>query len=181
MSMQKTMIQFFINFIIIIVFSTFIFLNTDSSDWTTKKDLSFTDCLYLCLTSLSSVGYGDITPLSNKAKYILLSLQFIVILEILTFFEYIKYDEFNYNFIFKVVMSFVLLLMSSLYFTFMTENSDWNMSNNNTVNFLNMTYFSSTTLTTCGYGDITPLTLKSKIPVMIMHIIIIYQILSLLS
>lgn len=181
MPIQNTLIQFFMNFLIIIVFSTFIFLNTDASDWNTTKDLSFTDSLYLCLTSLSSVGYGDITPLSNKAKYILLSLQFVVLLEILSFFEYIQHDAFDFNFMITVSMTFILILVFALYFTFMTENSDWNLSNNNTVNFLNMTYFSSTTFTTCGYGDISPLTMKARIPVMLVHLIIIYKIVSLLS
>lgn len=181
MSTQTTLVQFLINFIIILTFSLFIFLNTNAFDWNTRKDLSFTDSLYVCLTSLSSVGYGDITPLSKKAKYILIFIQLIVLLEILSIFEYIKNDTFNISFVFKILLSLVFIILLSLYFTYMTDDADWNLSNNNSVNFVDMTYFSSTTLTTCGHGDITPLTLKSKIPVMITQAFIIYQIISLIT
>lgn len=175
------MIQFMINFIVIVVFSMLIFLNTSATDWNVDRDLTFFDCVYLCLTSLSSVGYGDITPVSNKAKYILIALQGMMLIEILSVIEFLKNDLFNATFYIRSAGIFASIFVMAVYFTLMTDNSDWNLSNNNSVNLLDMTYFSTTTVTTCGYGDISPLTQKARIPVMIVQLLVIFQTMALFS
>ena len=175
------MIQFLINFIVIILFSMLIFLNTTATDWNVNRDLTFFDCVYLCLTSLSSVGYGDITPVSNKAKYIMIALQGMMLIEILSVIESLKNAKFNLAFYIRSTGIFASIFAMAVYFTLMTDDTDWNFSNNNSVSLLDMTYFSTTTVTTCGYGDISPVTKKARIPVMFVQLLIIFQTMALFS
>lgn len=175
------MIQFLINFIVIILFSMLIFLNTTATDWNVNRDLTFFDCVYLCLTSLSSVGYGDITPVSNKAKYIMIALQGMMLIEILSVIEFLRNDKFNLAFYIRSTGIFASIFAMAVYFTLMTDDTDWNFSNNNSVSLLDMTYFSTTTVTTCGYGDISPVTKKARIPVMLVQLLIIFQTMALFS
>lgn len=172
------------NFIVILLFSVFIFINTDFSDWRTpnSKKLTFTDAIYLCLTSFSTVGYGDIIPKSNKAKIILITLQSFVIIEILSSVEFFRNKCFNINFFIKIIVTYVLIIVATLYFLLFTKKEDWSFpTNDQDVTFLNMFYLSNSTLSTCGYGDIVPLTLKTRIPVMMIQSIIILQIMSLIT
>ena len=56
--------------------------NTDDNNIIQK----LTDRLYLVTTTLSSVGYGDISPKSNIAKYVIILIQLCVILTIKNWF-----------------------------------------------------------------------------------------------
>jgi hypothetical protein len=156
-------------------------MNTEKNDWNTNtyKDLSFMDSLYLCMTSFSSVGYGDITPASNKAKIILVILHMFIILEILSISQYFN-GGLNTRLIINITIIFVVMMSATLYFTFGTDKKDWSFpASEDTNSFLNMFYFTNSTLTTCGYGEIVPVTGKSKIPVMFVQFLIILQVLSL--
>ena len=170
-------IQLLINFVVILFSSTFIFLNTKKEDWYANeyKDLTFMDSLYLCMTTFSSVGYGDIIPSSTKAKVILVILQIFILLEILSVTHY----SMDMSLFVNIAIIFFVLLITTLYFTFVTDDKDWKFPlSSDTNTFFNMFYFTNTTLTTCGYGDIVPVTNKSRIPVMILQVLIMLQLLS---
>ena len=170
-------IQLLINFVVILFIAMFIFLNTTKQDWYTNenKDLTFMDSLYLCMSSFSSVGYGDITPSSTKAKVTILIIQILLLLEILSITNY----SFNMRLLVNVVIIFLVIMMSTLYFTFFTERNDWRFPlSSDTNSFFNMFYFTNTTITTCGYGDILPITNKTRIPVMFLQLLIMLQLLS---
>lgn len=79
----------FINIIIsIITISTigsfimlFILNNKKKQHWSLNRDLTFIDCLYFHFATLSTVGYGDITAVSQEAKI------YTILLIIITMFE----------------------------------------------------------------------------------------------
>ena len=48
------------------------------------SDSSYLDCWYFAFTTLSTVGYGDISPKSKIAKVIVLSHQIVMLLELTT-------------------------------------------------------------------------------------------------
>jgi hypothetical protein len=169
--------QLLINFVVILFFTMFIFLNTKKEDWYANeyKDLTFMDSLYLCMTSFSSVGYGDITPSSTKAKIIVVILQIFILLEILSITHY----SIDMSLFINIAIILFVLLVATLYFTFVTEDKDWKFPlSSDTNTFFNMFYFTNSTLTTCGYGEIVPVTNKSRIPVMFLQLLIILQVLS---
>nr|QOI90491.1 hypothetical protein HWQ62_00356 [Pyramimonas orientalis virus] len=177
------LLQILINFVVIIFFATMIFLNTDKTDWYAKnyKDLSFMDSLYLCTTSFSSVGYGDISPATKKSKIYVIIIQTFILLEILSLAQYLS-GGFNIGILFNILITYFVILVATLYFTFVTDKTDWNFpSSNDSNSFLNMFYFTNTTVTTCGYGEIVPITNKSRIPVMIIQSLIILRVLSLFT
>lgn len=68
-----------------------------------KKFVSspFTDAMHYTLTTFSSVGYGDITPLSSSAKAWTNIMQFFVILMSLKLFEYIYTDKSSLQSLYK--------------------------------------------------------------------------------
>lgn len=74
----------------IILFNIFVFytiLKTFSNkpgDWG-EEPLSDQDIMYFVLTTLSTVGYGDITPKSKKAKNTVMFFQFTMLIELYAF------------------------------------------------------------------------------------------------
>ena len=176
-------IQILINFLVILSFVMYIFLGTDKTDWYSRRgdNLTFMDSIYFCMTSFSSVGYGDIVPASTKSKVIVIILQMFIIFEILSISQHVG-GCLSMGFLYNILITFAVLIIGTLYFTFGTEKTDWVFpSALDTNSFLNMFYFTNTTLTTCGYGEIVPNTNKTKIPVMIIQTLIILQILSIFT
>lgn len=47
------------------------------------SDATFMDCLYFAMTTSSTVGYGDISPKSQTARFLVMVHQFIVLMEII--------------------------------------------------------------------------------------------------
>lgn len=175
--------QFYINLITILVFTIIIF-NTKQSDWNThdNRKLSFLDSLYFCLTSFSTMGFGDITPSTKTSKIIVLSIQTFLIFEILFLYQNYVNGSFKLSFLKKIVYLYLTLLLFTLYFYFFTNSKDWYpTSQNKQHNIFDLFYFSNTSLTSCGYGDIYPITNSSKIPVMLLQIILVFQVLSFFS
>jgi hypothetical protein len=174
-------IEIIFNCFIIIIFALVIFLTTIKNDWYTnnpEKNLTFMDSLYLCTTSFSSVGFGDISPKSTKAKIIIIFLQIFILLEILSISQYVG-DCLNVSLMHNVIFLWFLIVVCTLYFTFVTKRSDWKFPSVEESNsLLNMFYFTNTTVTTCGYGEIVPVTNASRIPVMCIQALIIFKVLS---
>ena len=56
-------------------------------DWSTPEDgvLSNQDAMYFILTTLSTVGYGDISPKSKRAKNLVMIFQFTMLIELFAF------------------------------------------------------------------------------------------------
>lgn len=76
----------YIIFIILFVSPIVIFYTlNNSTDWSTKEPLSLIDCFYFITTTISSVGYGDITPVSRRAKLFTMGLQLTTIFGIIEF------------------------------------------------------------------------------------------------
>ena len=48
-----------------------------------NKNSSYLDVIYFVSTTLSTIGYGDIYPASWRSKLLIISLQFIVIIDVL--------------------------------------------------------------------------------------------------
>ena len=75
----------------LITFNIFIFYTiiqlfaNKSGDWGEDGPLSNQDVMYFVLTTLSTVGYGDITPKSDRAKRTVMFLQFTMLIELYTF------------------------------------------------------------------------------------------------
>lgn len=168
-----------INFLIALVFSMVIFLFTDKKDWNVNKDLSFFDCVYTTLSSLSTVGYGDILPVSNKSKIIITCLQAIVLIEIMSMINHLMNNELSLYFFYKIIKVYTIVILFTLVFMFAAKNTDFRFpQDSDTNNFVNMFYFTHTSITTCGYGDIVPASTKTKILCMIIESLIILQALS---
>lgn len=49
-------------------------------NFTGMKKKSYIDCLYFSSTTMSTCGYGDILPVTNKSKWLVISQQLITIL-----------------------------------------------------------------------------------------------------
>ena len=47
------------------------------------SDATFMDCIYFAMTTSSTVGYGDISPKSQTARFLVMVHQFIVLMEII--------------------------------------------------------------------------------------------------
>jgi len=54
---------------------------------------SFTDACHYTLTSMSTVGYGDITPKTSSAKYWTMSMHIMIIIMSYKLFEYFSSDD----------------------------------------------------------------------------------------
>ena len=53
-------------------------------DWG-QEPLSNQDAMYFILTTLSTVGYGDISPKSTRAKNLVMAFQFTILIELYAF------------------------------------------------------------------------------------------------
>lgn len=172
--------QYVLNIIIILVFTLNIY-NTQKSDWNThdNRKLSFLDSLYLCLTSFATMGFGDITPSSKKSKIIILLLQAFIIFEILLLNQNMNNGKINYTILKKVSYIYILLGIFTTYFYIFTKKEDWQYTSKDSQHdFFNIFYFTNTSFTSCGYGDIYPKTNYAKIPVMFLQVILIFQLIS---
>ena len=120
--------------------------------------------------------------------YILLNLLLVlIIIGVIIFIKNKKNDYANKIYNFKVLMHYFLKIMTILVFiTLLYMNLDythWNgitKNNDNTIvkKFLNRLYFSSITLSTVGYGDITA---KSRMSILITILFNIFVILIVLE
>ena len=84
----------------------------------------------------------------------------------------------NSNLLIRLIIKItsILLFFTIIYMIF--DNSHWNGISENDDNtflnrFINRLYFTSTTLSTVGYGDITPVSNSSKIVTIFLHIVIL--------
>ena len=74
---------FVINMIFILFFSVIYYrLKNDNHFTGLDSSSSFLDCFYFSFTTMSTVGYGDISPNSATSKIIVMFQQLIVLLEI---------------------------------------------------------------------------------------------------
>lgn len=66
-----------------------IVINENSKDKKKYLSSSFTDSTYFTLSTISTVGYGDITPISSQAKAWASFMHFLVIVMTYKLFEYV--------------------------------------------------------------------------------------------
>lgn len=87
----------------------------------------------------------------------------------------------------KILVIYITLILFSILYLALTDPKDWNGPNSSRDipkkysldRFLNMLYFSSTTHSTIGYGDIYPVSKKSKAIVLIQHFVVLLEIIKL--
>tara|TARA_Y100000741_G_C18224035_1_gene547087 strand:- start:79 stop:564 length:486 start_codon:yes stop_codon:yes gene_type:complete len=58
--------------------------------WSSKKDLTFIDCFYYHCATLSTVGYGDLTAVSQEAKFYTIFLIIITMVELVAVIDIIN-------------------------------------------------------------------------------------------
>ena len=78
----------------------------------------------------------------------------------------------------QALIFYILLIIVLIVILYQFDHTHWNgldKKNDNTFGkrLINRLYFSTTTLSTAGYGDITPKTISAKIIVMIMQLVIL--------
>ena len=176
-------VPIFVNLFIVMYFTLFIYFATSKKDWKNKtEDLSLFDSLYVTMSSVSTVGYGDFVPITNKAKYTMIAIQAIILLGIITIFDSMSKNEFTYRLLLNVLFTYTMIFAFTFFFTQFTEKSDWNFPmTSDTNNFTNMLYFTQTSFSTCGYGDIIPVTKKSKTASMFIQVMVMLQVLNLFT
>lgn len=74
---------FIINIVFIIFFSVIYYYLKDNNNFTgLDSSSSFLDCFYFSFTTMSTVGYGDISPNSSTSKIIVMLQQLMVMIGI---------------------------------------------------------------------------------------------------
>ena len=87
----------------------------------------------------------------------------------------------KFNVFGKRVIVFIITLFSfALILTGMTDYYDFNGISEHDHTFLNMLYFTSTTSSTVGYGDISPKTTKAKIIIILLQVVMTSELLALM-
>ena len=71
-------------FFFLIFYSLLQIFANKPGDWG-EKSLSEHDSLYFVLTTLSTIGYGDITPQSKRAKNLIMFFQIIILIQLYLF------------------------------------------------------------------------------------------------
>ncbi|GBG27747.1 Two-pore potassium channel 1 [Hondaea fermentalgiana] len=136
-------------------------------------DTTFNDAFYFAVVTLSTVGYGDVVPYDDGTKlftagYVLVSL-FLVgyALEVSDFLFSIDVEELEEGneeetkrfmsrarkqLVINVLIVFLLMLVSTIFFVYVEDYS-----------FVDSLYFTVTTLSTVGYGDLAPRTHEGRL------------------
>ena len=76
----------------IIVIFTFLFwgLASDNEDWNNRytpgEDLTLFDCSYFVIITFSTIGYGDLSPKSSRARILTMVLTIIVVIGLMDLF-----------------------------------------------------------------------------------------------
>lgn len=76
-SIAKT-ITYLVLFMLIISIVIYKFINSPN-DWSKKEPLTFLEAFYFTSTTLSSTGYGDLSPVSKRARVFTIITQFVTI------------------------------------------------------------------------------------------------------
>ena len=69
------------NFVLVFIFACIYYFIREQFNGL-NKDSSFLDCIYYSSTTMSSVGYGDIFPITNTSKIMVVIQQFLVLIGI---------------------------------------------------------------------------------------------------
>jgi hypothetical protein len=163
----------------IVVFTVIIYSFTNEKDWNLNKKPTFIESLYIVCVNISTIGYGDIYPISTFGRIILSSIHFIMLFNILYVFESLIKQNHEQNIIYTIIKNIVIILASVIVLLLFTNNNDWHFPvNTDKKDVKTMTYFVQTSLTTCGLGDIYPKTEKSKAIVLILPIIVLLSIIN---
>jgi hypothetical protein len=79
-----------------------------------------------------------------------------------------------------ITITIFILILSLIFTVFFYDEKHWNGLENEEnlffVKFYNRLYFTTTTLSTAGYGDISPKNKNLKLCVIIVQLILIYQV-----
>jgi hypothetical protein len=145
---------------------------TDERDWGMEgKTMSVIDYIYIAFSNISTVGYGDYLPITTKSRFIISAIHVIILLNLATYFYNPKDILARF-----VKIGFIELVFLTIFLLF-TNKEEWYFNHKGDTNSIGtMIYFIQTTLTTCGYGDIYPVTHKTKILAILMQMLIIFNI-----
>jgi hypothetical protein len=153
-----------------------IHLFTNHGDWNSKKPLSLTDKFYITTSNVSTVGYGDFLPVTKRSRYLVSWIHFIILIQLTMILGGVSRENVLSVLPKRVLKIVMIQTFFSFVFVYLTKNNEWVFPlNSDTNNYETMLYFTQTTFTTCGYGDIYPTTQKTKIMTMLMHFIIMLE------
>ena len=75
--------MFWVNLLIIVIFATMVFFFRDNDNWNgLDLESDWFDCFYFSFTTMTTIGYGDISPKSSLGKGICIIQQIIVLFQI---------------------------------------------------------------------------------------------------
>lgn len=182
--MNPLFIQIIYTIIIVFIFSFIFKIFTNKDDWLknhNSNDHNLFDMFYFTNTSYSTFGYGDIVPKSTKSRLLVMCLQLLILFQIVSILTGYNYGI-DLNEVSKIFKHYLKTLVTLFIFVSMfilfTDDSDWSKSVS--INNINdMIYFTHTSLAAICYGDIYPKTKKSRIMVMIMQGLIMFEFLKL--
>ena len=80
----------------------------------------------------------------------------------------------------NILTSIIVIILFGFIYSVSTDSDEWHGLSHydNKQNLFDLIYFSSTTFSTAGYGDIRPLSKKARTLVILEHIIVIASILN---
>jgi hypothetical protein len=155
------------------VFFLYAHIFTKPQDWNSKKNLTLIDKIYLTTSNISTVGYGDYLPVTNNSRMFISIVHFVILTQLISFMS----GNHEKVVIVKKITQIVIIQSFFIYvFVNFTNRDEWKFPKDNDTNdFQTMLYFTQTTFTTCGYGDMVPTTQKTKIITVLMHLIIMFH------
>lgn len=169
------LLNLYFNLGFVLLFSFFIYSFTNKNDWNLNRDLTLFESIYVTLSSVSTVGYGDINATSDKSRVLLTVIQAILLIELVCL---VTSDSVT-NLLYRICYLYLFIFSLVAVFMFATSPSDWKFPlESDTNNLINMMYFTHTSITTCGYGDITPHSVFTRCMCMILKILIIFNLFS---